>query len=530
MEIPKTKERKTFAVSADRVKLIQDHDFYSVHRNKEGEFKEIVIKKVKFVEKLKSLGFRRFDLKGVEKKYVRIEKNTIEEVTENFIVDAFFQFVENLQPYEHSNGETSITINSEIIKDKLFNALEMYFKPALFNRMLNDKPIVLKQDNANEKFFFYQNCWVTVSRFGYEVNDYADLDGYVWKDMILPRTFTAPEENNLPCYFDRFFANITNHDKDRITSLKTILGYNMHSFYKGKLKATIFTDAKISEDGEPNGRTGKGILCKAMGNMLNANMKESTVYVSINGREYDPKNINKHQACNLDTRLLHIEDIFNNYNIENSFNDITEGLMVRKLFTPAFRIQSKIIFTTNKTILIQGESSKDRVIQFELSEHYSSNYDPSMEFKHWFFDDWDIKEFNRFDLFMFDCCAVYFATGLKEAEAINLRIKTLQDHTSIEFVRFMDDLLKKRETITYSLETFGNSQQHEFKIDNEEQIIKTMFFEIFKTLNKDFNNARFKQNTFTKWVRMYCRNLSIQFKEDRTNGKDYFVFWGLNTM
>lgn len=522
MKLPELKEKPRFAASGERLTSYRMHDFYAVHRDKDLKFKEIVINKVKFVQKLLDLGFRRYDLSVAESKYIRIDKNTIEEVSEKYITDTFLQWVELLPDNDNSNGDSIITINAEIIKAKFYNALENYFKTALFNRMLNEKKIIIKADTKNEKYLFYQNCWITISEAGYTINDYTELDCYIWKNMILPREFHIPEQT--VSYFGLFCENITGKEPERLKSLKTILGYNLHAWFQGKLKATILTDSRISADGEANGRTGKGVLCKAMGHMLNAEIKKSSVYVAINGRDYNPKNINKHADCNLDTRLMHIEDIYDNYNIEYSFNDITDGLSVRKLFQSAFTIQVKIIFSTNKTIIIEGESAKDRVIQFELADYYNSNFDPSQEFKHWFFDDWTPQEFNRFDLFMFECVRLYMAEGIKEAEAINLRIRTLQDHSSREFISFMDDLLKHKETILYKVQELGSSTENELKIKPGEACLKKQLYEVFRIMNSDFNNAKFKQNTFTKWVRMYCRANQIPLKEDRVNSRDLFYF------
>ncbi len=168
---------------------------------------------------------------------------------------------------------------------------------------------------------------------------------------------------------------------------------------RGKLFCTIFTDSRISEDGEANGRTGKTLIVRGLGNMLNTD-ERATVFVEVNGKDFDPKNKFKFSQCRLDTQLIHINDIFKNYDIDNSFNDITDGINVDKKNDKPFKIFAKMIFSTNKTILINGESSKDRVKVFEFADYYSSKFSPIMEFKQWFFDDWNAMEYARFDRFM----------------------------------------------------------------------------------------------------------------------------------
>lgn len=522
MEVIRTSTAPMLSEMAENLRL---HDFYGCIWEKGGEFKEISIRKVKFVARLMAMGFRRYDLTVSESKYVRIRANTIEEVSEKTITDEFLKWVQSLPEYTHTRGDHSKRITADIIVDKLYMSLETYFKPALFNRMIHPDPIEIKQDTATEKYLFYQNCWITITAQGYQRHTYAELTGYVWKDSILPRDFSEPE--NRLSYFEIFCKNIsgnkTGTEPERFQALKTIIGYNLHAFYKGKLKATILTDSRISEDGEANGRTGKGIICKALGNMLNADPKKSTVYVRINGRDYNPRNINKHADCNLDTRLLHIEDIYNNYNIEHSFNDITDGLTVRKLFQSAFSIQVKIIFSTNKTIIIDGESAKDRVIQYELADYYNADFDPSQEFQHWFFDDWKPEEWARFDLFMMDCICVYMQRGIIEPPAINLRMRTLTDHTSKEFKDFMDDLFNGQ-TITYRLTDLGTTTTHDFKIVPGTPVLKRELYEAFRQNNPDFNNLHFKQKTFTGWVRLYANAVGIKKEEGRSNGRDTITF------
>lgn len=499
------------------------HDFYKVQYTNEKHFKDIVIEKVKFVNILMDLGFRRYTLNKNESRLIRLDNNTIEEINEDIITDCFMDYVEALPDLDHGN----VTITAAMIKAKLYNSLETYFKPALFKRMKNKEEIIIKEDTKTEKYFFYRNVWVTVTATGYQAHEYTELTGYIWKDSILPREFTKPEA--IESYFEKFCTNIAGKDAERLESLKTIIGYNLHSYFQGKMKATIFTDSRMSADGEANGRTGKGIISMALSHMVNANPKKSTVYVSINGKDFNVKNINKYADCNLDTRIVVIDDIYNNYDIENAFVDIVTGITVRKLFQSAFTVSVKMIFTTNKTIMINGESAKDRVIQFELADYYNSNYDPSIEFGHWFFDDWltekmYVNEFSRFDVFMFDCVSTYLAKGLKEAAQINLRSRTLQDHTSQDFINYMDDLIIKGETVTYSLYDLGANTNFELKIVPGEQVVKRILFEAFKFNNPDFNNSKFSQIKFTKWVRLYAKAKQMKIEEERKNSKDYFTF------
>ena len=299
-----------------------------------------------------------------------------------------------------------------------------------------------------------------------------------------------------------------------------------------KLFAVILTDCKMSEDGEPNGRTGKTLWGKGLGHMLNTDERGS-VFLEINGKDFSPKNKFKYEDANLDTQLIHINDIYNNYNIENSFNDITEGIKIDKKNEKPITIQPKLIFSSNKTIKIEGESAKDRVIQFEFSEHYNSEFNPSIEFgtkkkdgtvePHWFFTDWDENEWLRFDYFMINCITKYFHKGLIRPKEINLSKRTLADHTSPEFINFMTDAISF-DGISYNFNENGLSTQITFKIEINQSFSKRNAFEVFIKLNPDFDNQKFKQRDFTKWIRMYAKHKNKAYEETRSHGNDLFTF------
>jgi len=96
---------------------------------------------------------------------------------------------------------------------------------------------------------------------------------------------------------------------------------------------------------------------KGLGNILNTNDR-SSVYIEVNGKDFKVSDKFKFQKANLDSQLIHINDIYNNYNIEHSFNDITEGIEVDKKNEKPFRIKPKFIFSSNKTIIIEGKVLK----------------------------------------------------------------------------------------------------------------------------------------------------------------------------
>ena len=349
---------------------------------------------------------------------------------------------------------------------------------------------------------------------------------------MLNRNFNSTETNlDRSSIFQQFIWNICNHDEERLLAMQTIIGYTLHNYMDCKLWGIILTDSRISQDGEANGRTGKTLWGKALGHMLNTDEKGS-VYKELNGKDFTPTNKFKFEEANLDTQLIHINDIYNDYNIENSFNDISEGIKVDKKNEKPIRIRPKFIFSTNKTIIIEGESAKDRVIQFEFADYYNSEFSPIQEFgtlteegkliPHYFFTDWDDEEWARFDYFMIACINKYFKHGLIRPAEINLSQRNLIDHTSEEFLKFMEDAMSF-DGISFQYEENGFSTSINFRIENHMPFSKRTAYNTFKSMNSDFNNPKFKQKNFTRWLRRFAKYRKFTFAEHRSNGIDYFT-------
>ncbi|MFA5299162.1 MAG: hypothetical protein WC389_13220 [Lutibacter sp.] len=506
----------------DRVAKL--HDFYKVVID-HGKFKDIALYRINFLERLKLFGFFRFDLDNGGSQFIQIEKGKVSTINETFIIDTFFTFLEDIPPYlytwkkdDEDQEEASRLITTDFIKEKMLKSLDTYFSKSLLNRLTPDKPIEVKTDTQNEKFLYYKNGFVTVTKEGSSFQTYDNLNTFIWKDQMLKRPFG--ETDGKKGFYEQFIFNICGHDKNRFTAMQSIIGYNLHNYTRRKLFATVLTDSRLSNDGEANGRTGKTLWGKGLGHMLNTDDKGS-VYIEINGRDFEAREAVKYTACNLNTTLVHINDCKNRFNIENLFNDITDGIKVKKLFQDPFTIHPKIILSSNQTIIIEGESAKDRVIQFEFSDYYSSERSPATEFNHWFFDDWDVDEWYRYDDFMIQCIKVFLDSGVIRPGEINLNIRVLQDHTAREFLSFMDDILN------VGCDLFGCEIQvgtDPFKVIRGEKYEKVQLFKAFVQTNHDFNNPKFKQRLFTRWIRMYCEKLSVALEEVRINGKDYFIF------
>ncbi|MEI6765059.1 MAG: BT4734/BF3469 family protein [Bacteroidota bacterium] len=449
--------------------------FYQPSYDKDGQLKDIKIDYMKWIDLLYGLGFRRFDI-DMNFSFVSVQDQIIQEVSVTHIQDAFINYLEGL-PENLGEG-----ITKESIIGKIYRNPSHYFCDKRLNLLKPKQPFVFNYDTKDECYIYYRNGFVKCTSSGYKLSAYTELKGLIWRDQIVDRDFAPVDIDSLPPDvkgdFSAFLLNICGKDEKRFNALRTIIGYLLHSFYAGKLKAVVFTDSKISDS--PSGRTGKTLLGQALGYLKK--------YTEINGKDFDPANKHKYSQAHLDTQIIHLNDVRKHFDFETVFNDITEGIVVDIKNAKPFKIKSKLIVSTNQTLRIEGASAKDRAVEFEFADHYSENYSPEDEFGHWFFRDWDNGQWQLFDNFCLGCIATYLAEGVITPVQINLNRRKLHQTTSVEFVEFMDSLVSEG--------------QIKAGIEYEKKDLYLKFVEDCP----DFAELKgAKQRRFTEWLRNYAR-------------------------
>ena len=540
-----TKPKDKKAAKLDDLK--QQHAFYNL-KHKDGLYLGLIIKKAKIVDKLKDYNFFRFDIDAETCRFVYIENNKVREVSKEQITDRFVKFVETLKPYKHrvmfydgkgndkQETETEIEIKAGHIRETLFEKLSEYFSKALLYRLVPDKPIEIKKDTKTEKFFYFKNGFVSVTSKGLNLLDYKKLDLNIWENQKLNRDFKPDKtKGDYEKFIERVCTvkntdNVYVFDERRFKALRTIIGYNLHGFFEGRLVATILTDSRISDGDEANGRSGKTLIAKGLGQILNFD-KLSRVYSEINGKDFNPKDKHRYGDSSIETQLININDLSKNISIENFFNDITEGVTIDKKNEKPFSIQSKIIISTNKTIKIEGDSAIDRVTQFELSDFFNKDHSPEKEFngKWMFSQDWNQTDWNQFDTFIIGCVAEYLKHGIIKAPSINLHRRSIIDQTGHEFVDFIDDffITKELKLSGQTADLYNNNDT--IKLIYGEKLDKKLLYTAFtEQYSNDFKQL--KQSTFTKWLRTYAKYtkglqaVKKPHTEGRSNGLDWIIF------
>lgn len=502
-------------------------DFFKVKCSAEGDFKDVNILQTGFLDLLRREGFRRYDTNETFI-LVRIQENIIEEVYIHHLRAWVARFFKQLPDEVYDTWYNSCPRN--YLYEKLIRSLATLTSPEKISLLVDmddelKDEIVLVEDEKDKAFYFYQNGFVEVSAAGVKLRPYSEMPGYVWRDQIIPRDFTplavpAIERGvywQFACNVSENWLNDKNQRNNprRFLSFQTITGYNLHRFFKQKLRATIFLDGRISDD--PDGRSGKSLHTKAMQAILNASPAGKQAIV-IDGKRYDEDNRFAFDELHVSTKLVVFDDLKRGFQIEAFFNAILDGIVrERKGDMNKIKILAKIIFTLNYTIQLRGGSAKDRVVEFEFADYYSSQRTPEMEFGHWFFTTWQPEEWARFDAFMMHCVEQYFRHGLILPETIHLEARKLKDETCPEFITFMEEL----------------------EIAHEKAYNRKELFQQFQTFTDAVQNGIVRkewtwvnQRVFTRFLRCWAqyRPEIAGYREYRSSGADFVrFFWNTDT-
>ena len=395
--------------------------------------------------------------------FIKVENcfidNTSPAVIKDFVL-SYLEKQETLAPYELMAGSPK------------------YFKEDYLS-LLNAKEIVLFEDAEDYAMVYFNNCAVKVFANKIEQIDYLELDGMVWRKHAINRDFILTDKKG--GYFERFFVLATGTTPERVLSMKTTMGYLMHSFKTlSNNRAVIFNDETISDN--PNGGSGKGILISAISQIKRVSI--------IDGKQFEFNKSFAYQTVSADTQILFFDDVKKNFAFENLFSLITEGITLEKKNKDAIKIpvrkSPKIAITTNYTIVGSGGSHDRRKHDVEMSSYFSSNHTPADEFNVQLFDDFSEIEWQLFDNFMINCIQTYLREGLVKAQSVNLELRKFTNATSYEFYEFTQD---------------GFLPLNE-RFSRGEKYLK------FKEANPDY--FRLSEKRFKAWIDSYCEYIKAE--------------------
>lgn len=357
-----------------------------------------------------------------------------------------------------------------------------------FLSMVSSIDVKFNRDTADVSYLYYQNGVVKTTKNKTELLPYSEVNDLIWTNQVIKRNIELKEKSE--GVFKRFIWLVSGENRERYYTLKSVIGYLMHSYQnEAKPKAIIFNDEMISED-VPNGGSGKGLIHRAIGHIKNL--------VVENGKKFDPNSQFAYQKVNKDTQIFLIDDVPKHFNFESLFSIITEGMTVEKKGQDAYQIpfteSPKISITTNYTIQGSGASHERRVFEVEIANFFNEKKTPEMEFGHLFFSEWDNEEWAKFDNFMIRCVQYFLKNGLVQSDKVNLKLRKFKNEMGTEFIEFME------------VQKFDGQPKNRKEFRDE--------------FNRQYPNVA-KYNTpqkFNKKIKDYCEFHNISLEEAKYNG------------
>lgn len=455
----------------------------------------------KFKAFLEQQGFYKLYPEGAENFiFVRIENNMIENTTPDHIKDFVLNYLYNqasIDPYEAMAG------SAKMFKDDYLNLIDK--ADVTFYDDTQDKAVVYFRNGAavvktttvevvEETALGFKTTLEKTTKV--ELIDYLNLNGYVWKNHIIDRDYVANDFKG--CVYDRFLGFIGGSNEKKIMSIKSTIGYLMHSFKtSANNKAVILNDETISDN--PNGGSGKGVFCAALGHMKRVSI--------LNGKTFDGTKSFAYQTVGADTQILVYDDIPKNFPFENLFSVVTEGITLEKKNKDAIKLtvgkSPKILITTNYTIGGVGGSFDRRKWELEFSAYFSSSHTPLHEFGHLLFDEWSEAEWKKFDNLMIDCVRIYLENGLMEQGSTNIAERKFIKETSFEFYDWV-----KEEPLQLNT-----------------KIVRVAYHSKFIEDYTDYKRYNwFTQKLFGKWLDLYGKYKGYRMISGKTLSEHWILY------
>jgi hypothetical protein len=196
-----------------------------------------------------------------------------------------------------------------------------------------------------------------------------------------------------------------------------MIGYMLH-LYKDLSKpwAAFLVDYRISDEGASNGRAGKGLMAKALYEMLS--------HTWVDGRKQDVlayEHVWEPVKKNY-TDMIHIEDWGEYQPFEALYGPLTSSLPVnpkgKEKVVYSFDEYGKFFIDTNFAIRNLDGSSKGRRLLGVFADYYHEDTEfyrefrtPKTEFGTRFFEGWDEAQWNLFYNFMAQCLQFYLSVS-----------------------------------------------------------------------------------------------------------------------
>lgn len=458
------------------------------------------------IQFLEYLGFRKVILKDVKDatEYVRVKNNILHPVSIPMIKDFFREFLAQVKGDLYAD-EIRITPSGHTLEELasyIYAKSDSLFKSSLLD-MIKTFEGEMFQPKKYENAFFFKDAWVHITPDGMKVMDYRELpkNMAIWESDVVDFNIRQHDQTKVSCDFSKFIGLITGEglkmdpelSKRRRTMLENAIGYLLHPFFEGALRAILITDVNSSMD-EANGRTGKGLIAKALSQILPTAI--------VPAKRWTSKDKYNFEQANKDTKVVVLDDLASGFHAEELYNVITEGIVVKKIYQQPFTIWAKVMVNTNTMMRGDGSSTRGRFLEIEIDNFFSDRFKPVDYFKRNFFSktDWGEGEWGAFYWYLMTCSYQNLVNvkagidcGVDYIESSNIELKRILTNVEQEFFDLM--------------EVKCHNWRSNPRIAND---LNVRAFEI-KDIREEFleeQNDRFRKLSNQKvrsWIQSYCK-------------------------
>jgi len=336
-------------------------------------------------------------------------------------------------------------ITPDLIREKVLNSSNILNLNKFCFLKRND--VEFNRDTKDTAFFYFLNGYIEVTKESITFNDYANLPKPIYKTQIKKWNINFIDSEffyDLNYYV--FLQNVckptreSDVDESRFNALKSVIGYLCHKFNNpANQKCIILSESNTS--GTPKGGTGKGLIMKAIKNLINVHIED--------GKRFNVFDKFVLQSIQSYDDLIYLDDIMKNFPFEMIFSMITEGIQFEQKGKSPIRIPAelapKFALSTNYAINSENTSSyKRRIYEMELYTYYDEKFTPEFEFNEWFFF-WndDAEKWNLFYSMMFTFVQYFLKNGLQNYESETIKERVAANVGGKDLLEFMDDWIGK---------------------------------------------------------------------------------------
>lgn len=418
-------------------------EFWSVTFD-DKDRKKVDIDLINMLSFLTANGFRSRKLDDGKRGFVKIDHGIIEPRDEFDLRNFVLAYV-----YKATKDHTVHLVFAESISSKLSTANLCQLELLVTNA---GKPTMDAQR------FYFLDYQVAITHAGIEV---SPLKGPVWEINLIKRPFTRERifssftfedgefsfsltDAGRECEFLTFLLHTSDFWKGQtksptqirehalhVTNKITCLGYLLRDFRSPtESRAVVAMDSTMSKVGESNGRSGKSFIGQAISKFV--------AQAEIDGPGLSNDDQYMFSGVTRQTKNIFIDDINENFKIDKFKQRITGSLNVNikqgARFVIDFSEAPKFYITTNHALSNLDDSALARLIFMSFSDWYNRAYAPYQEFGHYFFVEWDDRQWQLFDNLLCECVMIYmrsleYGWTLKGTGAVPPPMENLEKRT-----------------------------------------------------------------------------------------------------